>query len=213
VDSIRHPIDTMTSTPTQRSSFLRGLLRQQGLLTLGTFAIALLCFGTASCSSTGKAQVRDNVPPMRVMMRDFGGGFDLVILNDAWLVKQGIEGATPRERKTSFQSLRLKPEDSTAKVYEDGVLDAYVQYIENELDLKKFMITGQAERVSVSFSTALEITEGNSVRHMGGGKNVQATLDEKKRYWNARKAFTDIYNLQYSLQAVEDPYGSGDGQP
>ncbi len=208
MDCIHPLIDTMTSTPLHRG-FLTGLLRRQALLTLGIVSIALLCVGTTSCNSTGKSRVRDNIPPMRVTMRDFGGGFDLVILNDAWLVKQGIAGDTPQERKTAFQSQRLKPEDSTAKVYEDAVLDAYVQYIENDLDQKRFMIKGPAGHTSVSFSTALEIMEGNSVRHVGGGKNVQATIEEKKRYWEARSAFTEIYNAQFSLQAVEDPYGSG----
>jgi len=149
---------------------------------------------------------------MRVMMRDFGSGLDLIILNDAWLVRKGIEGATQRERKTNFQSNRVGMSDSTAKVYENGVLASYVQYIENDLELKRFMSSGPCGTVSATYSTAIEVVEGDSVRHVGGGSGIFTTRADAKQYWNARRAFADIYNAQYSLQAVEDPYGSGGGQ-
>ena len=59
------------------------------------------------------------------------------------------------------------------------------------------------------FTTAIEITEGTSIRHVGNGPSVNTTISEKQNYKTAQAVFVEMYNYNYSLQAVDDPFGGG----
>lgn len=189
-----------------------GVVRRTAVLALAVLSLVTLGLSTASCGSTAGGKRTGPIPAMRVTMRDFRNGLTFVILNDAWLVKRGIEGDTVKERRLNFQSQSRSMEDSTAKVFEDAVVDAYIHHIETTLELHPLMLDGPIGTTSPIYSSAIEIVEGTNVRHVGGGAGYQSTIEEKRNYWSARKAFTEIYNAQYSLQATEDPFATG-GRP
>jgi hypothetical protein len=192
----------MTTTPIRRS-FLGACAALLGLVALG--------LGATACGSTGggRLSVREDVPPLRVVFRDYRSGLPLTLVNDAWLVQAGYEGTTPAERKVSYQSRPVDPNAAWTKITSDADLDLYVRGIESELKLGELFQSGPAGETSGVYTTAIEVTEGTAVRHIGNGPGINNTLAQKQNYRTACGVFVEMYNYNYSLQAVDDPFGGG----
>lgn len=158
---------------------------------LPLLALALLA---QACGSTGRRPALSE--GARVELTDARIGLTLGIVNDAYLVEQGVEGDTPDLRRSAFYSARRA--DVWTKVADDELIAGLIR----ALDREGFARYGSEGTVSGSGAgTALAIATANERRRFMYSRNMSGP--ELQAYQTCRNAFMDVYNYVPQYQATD----------
>lgn len=168
---------------------------------------ALLC-GCAllpsSCASGPElAGLLDH--PIRLVMSDFRNDLEMALVNDAWLVKQGIPGATANERKAEFFSITRSKAGSTTKVLNNRQAALLVDHLRSEFHFAEHSNSGITPPGGGYFTSAVEIEVNGQARHFGHQRGI--SRDAAMDLVESKRVFVAVYNQVYSLQSVEDAEG------
>lgn len=158
----------------------------------------------SSCASGPKLDGLES-QPIRMVMNDFRIDLEMTLVNDAWLQRQGFEGATANERKAAFFSVTRGKQDSTTKVLDNRQAALLVNHLREEFHFDSHASTGPTPHEGGYFTSTIEIAIDGQPKHFGYDKSQsKPILDD---FVDTKKIFVAAYNQIFSLQSVEDAEG------
>jgi hypothetical protein len=157
----------------------------------------LLGLFAAACSSTGGAHV-DASEDVRLSFRDYRSGIQLVLINDRYLVAQGVEGATFKERRAGFYSVARS--GTLPKVLEDEAMKPTVDYFLDQ-GFSKYAQAGTAPEQTSAMGASLEIQIGGRSRFMHSYKGMGEA--ELRTFSGLVKDFIALHGEIRQYQSVE----------
>ncbi len=158
----------------------------------------------SSCASSPKVGGLES-QPIRMVMNDFRIDLEMTMVNDAWLQRQGFEGATANERKAAFFSVTRGKQGSTTKVLDNRQAALLVNHLREEFHFDDHAITGSSPHEGGYFTSTIEIAIDGQPKHFGFDKSLPAKV--LGDLMETKKIFVAAYNQVYSLQSVEDAEG------
>lgn len=143
--------------------------------------------------------------PIRLVMSDFRNDMEMALVNDAWLIKQRIPGATAKARRSEFFSITRSKTGSTTKILTNRQAALLVNHVRTEFNFGERSSPGMTPHGGGYFTSAIEIEVDGHSRHFGHQRGLarDAALDLVE----TKKVFVAVYNQVYSLQSVEDAEG------
>jgi hypothetical protein len=189
----------MRSSSVRPASSCALLARSASLAALGRAVVGTVLVALAACSSPNAkasngaandgAAPKGSGTPTQVRYVIYASGQRLGLVNES------------HSNRAEHYSETKKLSEAGTKVTSDEVLEAVVEYFD-EQGLFKTAASGVAPATSVNgISQALEVSIGGSVRHVTIGRGT--AVDDHQRFLICAKAFADVYNATYGLQSVD----------
>lgn len=170
-------------------------------------ALRTLLLGTCvSLVATSCATIESSVPQdeatanaIRVRFTDFNSGQTMSIVNDQWLLSQGITGADFSARRTAFSSQATSKVSAGVKVGETATMQGLLEFMEYT-NFSKFAAHG-APAIDKDLRQAVEITRNGETRHIRG----QVGMGKKQgdAFRTSVRGFVDIYNRVPQFQSIQ----------
>lgn len=173
------------------------LLRVLRTLLLGT-GVSLFA---ASCAAVGSGLPKDEAETHAIQVRftDFKSGQVLSIVNDRWLVVQGITGENFSARRTAFYSQATSKLGAGVKVAKIATMQGLLEFMDLE-DFSKFADHG-APQADTNLRQSIEIARNGQIRHIRG--QIGLGKQRKDAFSAIRAGFVDIYNRVPQYQTVQ----------
>lgn len=158
----------------------------------------LLGLLAASCASSASASDIEATQSVRLAYRDYRTRTHLVLVNDGYLVRHGIEGETFKQRRSEFYSRPRR--EVLPKVAEDEVMKGTVDYLFDQ-GFEQYAAAGEAPAETSAMGSSLEIRVDDSARFMSSYRGISE--QELKSFVECVKVFTAVHSNIIQYQSVE----------
>ena len=100
-------------------------------------------------------------------MRDLRSGVAMALVNDTWLEKAGVPGATAEDRRIEFASISRGLEASTTKILSDAQLEQFVQYLSSDCGWDQLSRDGAVPANGGLYTSTIEVRIDGVAEHAG----------------------------------------------
>ena len=158
----------------------------------------LLGLLAASCASSAGASELDAPRSVRLAYRDYRTSTHLVLVNDRYLIEQGIEGETFKQRRSAFYSQLRR--NVLPKVAEDEIVKGTVDFLFDQ-GFEQYATTGAAPAETSAMGASLEIRVDDSARFMSSYRGIGE--QELRSFVECVKVFAAVHSNITQYQSVE----------
>lgn len=169
---------------------------------LGSLALLASC---AAPSQPPAAAARG----IQISMRDLRSGVAMALVNDTWLEKAGVPGATAEDRRIEFASISRGLEASTTKILSDAQLEQFVQYLSSDCGWDQLSREGAVPSNGGLYTSTIEVRIDGVAEHAGFVASMPRA--QALDFQTCKRVFFGVFNEVYSLQTVHDLDGFREG--